>query len=185
MPPPLHVAFLAGPEGSWRIDAIRAIAGPSLPEAPRLAVAEGPPAPAAGDCAWVLRATTSNMRYTYHAEAAALRARQESLSRPQATRAVLIPIRKTEAWWAMAQDERRAIMEEQSRHIGIGLDYLPAIARRLHHGRELGEPFDFLTWFEFAPEHEAAFDELLARLRATPEWDHVDREVEVRLTREG
>ena len=41
---------------------------------------------------------------------------------------------------------------------------LHPLARRLHHGRDLGEPFDFLTWFEFAPEHEGLFDELLARL---------------------
>jgi enoyl-[acyl-carrier-protein] reductase (NADH) len=47
---------------------------------------------------------------------------------------------KSEAWWALAQDRRRAILEEQSRHIAIGMEYLPAIARRLHHGRELGEP---------------------------------------------
>lgn len=32
------------------------------------------------------------------------------------------------AWWALAQDERRAIFGEQSRHIGIGLKYLPAVA---------------------------------------------------------
>ena len=90
-------------------------------------------------------------------------------------------IRKTEAWWALAQDERRAIFEEQSRHIGIGLEYLPAVARRLYHSRELGEPFDFLTWFEFAPGDAVAFDELLRRLRDTPEWRFVEREVELRL----
>ena len=36
---------------------------------------------------------------------------------------VLIPIRKNEAWWALAQDERRAIFEERSHHIAIGLEY--------------------------------------------------------------
>ncbi|WP_200946873.1 MULTISPECIES: hypothetical protein [unclassified Roseateles] len=63
--------------------------------------------------------------------------------------------------------------------------YLPAIARRLHHGRDLGEaePFDFLTWFEFAPGHASAFDDLLAALRASPEWAYVDRELEIRLAR--
>ena len=45
------------------------------------------------------------------------------------------------------------------------------------------EPFDFLTWFEFAPADEPAFDRLLARLRATREWDFVEREVDVRLVR--
>ena len=68
-------------------------------------------------------------------------------------------------------------------HIGIGLDYLPAVARRLHHSRELGEPFDFLTWFEYAPEHADAFEEMVRRLRATAEWRYVDREVDIRLVR--
>ena len=81
----------------------------------------------------------------------------------------------------MPQDARRAVYEERSRHATIGLEYLPRIARRLHHCRDLGEPFDFLTWFEFAPEHEAAFDELLARLRSTEEWGYVEREVDIRL----
>ena len=63
--------------------------------------------------------------------------------------------------------------------------YLPAIARRLHHCRDLGyaEPFDFLTWFEYAPSDAAAFDELVAALRASPEWTFVEREVDVRLVR--
>ncbi len=65
----------------------------------------------------------------------------------------------------------------------MGLEYLPAIARRLHHGRDLGGPFDFLTWFEFAPEAEPAFDALLVRLRASEEWTYVDREIEIRVTR--
>ena len=110
---------------------------------------------------------------------------QESLGRPAASHAALIPIRKSAAWWQLTQDERRAIFEQSSRHTAIGLRYLPAVARRLHHCRDLGEdePFDFLTWFEFAPADAAHFDELLAALRATPEWDFVEREVEVRLER--
>lgn len=64
------------------------------------------------------------------------------------------------------------------------MNYLPAIARRLHHSRDLREPFDFLTWFEFAPEHEADFEALLSNLRATREWTFVEREVDIRLTRD-
>ena len=60
---------------------------------------------------------------------------------------------------------------------------MPAVARRLHHARDLGGAFDFLTWFEYAPESAAAFEELVARLRATQEWSYVDREVDVRLRR--
>ena len=60
------------------------------------------------------------------------------------------------------------------------MDYLPAIARRLHHCRDLSEsePFDFLTWFEFEEKHTAEFDKLLARLRASEEGKYVEREVE-------
>ncbi|MDZ4852461.1 MAG: hypothetical protein SGI77_24495 [Pirellulaceae bacterium] len=43
----------------------------------------------------------------------------------------------------MTQDERRAIFEERSHHISIGLKYLPAIARRLHHCRDFSEPEPF------------------------------------------
>jgi len=53
----------------------------------------------------------------------------------------------------------------------------------LHHSRELGEPFDFLTWFEYAPEYSESFEELVRRLRDTEEWRYVVREVDIRLTR--
>jgi hypothetical protein len=84
----------------------------------------------------------------------------------------------------LAPDERRRIFEESSRHVASGLEYLPAVARRLHHGRDLGEPFDFLTWFEFAPEDATHFEELVRRLRATEEWSYVEREVDLRLARD-
>ena len=173
-------SFAAGSEGIWRIDRILPVAGETLPTAARLDIASGHMASASGSL-WALNGFTSNSRYTKRAELDALGARQAPLGRAGAKCAALIPIRKTAAWWAMAQDERREIMEEQSRHIAIGMDYLPAIARRLHHSRDLGEPFDFLTWFEFAPEHEASFDEMLRRLRDTAEGGYVDREVDVRL----
>ena len=48
---------------------------------------------------------------------------------------------------------------------------------------DLGESFDFVTWFEFAPSDTAAFNELLAALRASQEWRYVDREVDIRLCR--
>jgi hypothetical protein len=117
-------------------------------------------------------------------EHAALAARQQGLGRAEATRAALIPITKSAAWWDLAQDERRAIFEEQSQHIAASLPYLPAIARRLHHGRDLGEPFDFLTWFEYAPAHTEAFESLVDTLRSSPEWASVEREVDIRLARD-
>lgn len=181
--PAIAVAFVAGTVGAWRIDRIEAASGESVPDAERLAVLEGPETTAPHPGVWTLRGLTSNTRYTRRTEVDALSARQEGLRRPHATCAALIPIRKTDAWWALAQDERRAIFEEQSRHIGIGLDYLPAVARRLHHSRDLDEPFDFLTWFEFAPEHAGAFEAMVGKLRETPEWRYVEREVDIRLSR--
>lgn len=183
MPPPLCVAFAAGSLGLWRIERISPVIGEGLPQAERLAVLEGQQAQLQREGGWVLRGMTSNTRYTNRSEVNALSAKQEGLMRPEATRAALIPIRKIAAWWDLAQDERRAIFEEQSNHIGIGLEYLPGVARRLHHSRELGEPFDFLTWFEYAPEHSEAFEEMVRRLRTTREWTYVDREVDVRLSR--
>lgn len=55
--------------------------------------------------------------------------------------------------------------------------------RGLHHCRDLGpdEPFDFITWFEFAEADTAAFDKMLKALRASPEWQYVDREMDIRL----
>jgi chlorite dismutase len=133
----------------------------------------------------VLRGTTSNARYATAVERDRLAAVQPPLGRPAATRAALIPVRKSEAWWELAQDQRRTIFEERSRHIATGLRYLPAVARRLHHCRELGEPFDFLTWFEYAPGDAEAFEELVRSLRATAEWHYVEREVDIRLSRPG
>ncbi len=180
---PLFVSFVAGVSGLWRIDRIDAYIRDSLPPASRLEVLEGYEWTASKEASWILRGVTSNVRYTTRTEADELTVRQQGLGRLEATRAALIPIRKTEAWWTLAQDERRAIFEEQSRHTSIGLEYLPAIARRLHHSRELDEPFDFLTWFEYAPEQSDAFEDLVRRLRLTREWEYVDREVDIRLSR--
>ena len=139
--------------------------------------------PAATDAAWSLSGVVSNERYVTRAERLALEARQQPLGRADATAAALIPIRKSTQWWQLTQDERRDILEERSHHVRIGLAALPAVARRLHHSRDLGEPFDFLTWFEFAPSQVGAFDEVLAGLRASEEWTYVAREVEIRLTK--
>ena len=176
--------FVGGSAGNWRVAGMRAVAGAALPGVAALGIVTGPAAMQAGG-GWVLRGVTSNERYATGDEKARLVARQPALGRHEATHAALIPIRKSAAWWSQPQDARREIFERRSRHIGTGLRYLPAIARRLHHCRDLGtaEPFDFLTWFEYAPADEAAFDELVAELRATEEWRYVEREVDIRLRR--
>ncbi len=184
--------FTAGDAGSWEITALEPVIGPGLPPARRLELSRHPASASAGPdvltgspASWVLRGTDSNLRYTTASERDALRAVSPALDRPEATCGALIPISMSNAWWELAQDERRAVLEEQSHHIALGLAYLPAIARELSHGRDLGEPFDFLTWFEFAPEDATDFEELVQRLRATPEWRYVEREVDIRVVRRG
>jgi len=181
-------AFVGGHIGPWCVTETITLTGdPLLPDVTRINIMADadrqPDYPAGG---WVLRGITSNERYVMREEKAALVAKQQGLGRPEATSAALILIRKNADWWALTQDERRQVIEEQSRHINIGLQYLPAIARRLHHCRDLSEnePFDFLTWFEFSPAHKADFNNLLAELRASEEWKYIDREIDIRLMHE-
>lgn len=179
---PLRVWFRGQDAGAWVCTSHRTLVGEDIPAASHMDM-RAQPGPETPAPAFLLLGVVSNLRYTTAAEAERLVANSAGLGRAHATRGVLIPIRKTPAWWALAQDERRFIYEEQSRHTSIGLKHLPAVARRLHHSRDFSEPFDFLTWFEFAPEHEAQFDDLLAELRASLEWSYVEREVELRYTR--
>jgi chlorite dismutase len=177
--------FVGGDAGAWRVVTTSTITGTPLAQVKRIDVIEGE-LPQTQSASWCLRGITSNERYVTRAEKVELVAKQQGLGRPESTCAALIPLRKTAAWWALTQDERRRIFEDQSTHIRTGLKYLPAIARRLQHCRDLGpsEPFDFVTWFEFAPADTAAFDALLSELRASPEWRYVDREIDIRMVRD-
>lgn len=177
--------FAGGALGSWRVLSVEALQGEGLGPVPRVGVYDEPLTTNSREldgATWLLRGVRSHVRYVERREKIRLDELSPPLGRAGATRAALIPIRKSAAWWDLPQDERRAIFEERSRHIADSMKYMPAIARRLYHARDLGEPFDFLTWFEFAPEDAPRFDELLAMLRATEEWTYVEREVEVRLT---
>lgn len=141
-------------------------------------------APRAAPQVWRIDGQISNLRYATRTELTALRSRQEPLGRAHARLAAMIPIKKTTAWWDLAQDERRAVFEETSQHTAIGMQYLPAVARQLYHSRDLGEPFDFVTWFEYGQADEQAFEDLVGLLRATREWEFVEREIDIRLERQ-
>ena len=172
------IVFSGGPQGAWKVLRQGAIKGAALDVVTH--IERG--AKVSADAKWTLSGVTSNLRYTNASEKKVLDATPSVLAKPGATRAALIPITKSAAWWAMAQDERRAVLEDKSRHIAIGSDYLSVVSRQLVHCRDQpGAVFDFLTWFEFTPADEGRFDELLAKLRATAEWGFVEREVELRL----
>lgn len=184
---PRLFTFVGGVTGAWRVVNISTVVGDPLSNVVRLDIVTGAVLEVPDGAKWVLRGLTSNERYVTRSEKDQLVSQQPILGRPQATCAALIPIRKTASWWGLAQDERRRAFEESSKHVATGLRYLPAIARRLHHCRDLGEeePFDFLTWFEYGPPDSPAFDELVAELRASEEWKYVDREIDIRLVRDG
>ena len=179
--------FRGGQSGGWRVTSIAPVTGEPLAFMPALSVIDSesvalPLVPSRN--AWRLVGVASYLRYTERAEKQQLVAVQAGLGRPEATCAALIPIRKSAAWWELTQEERRRIFEDKSHHIASSMRFLPAVARQLYHCRDLGEPFDFLTWFEFAPAHASLFDELVGMLRQTEEWSYVEREVDVRVVKE-
>ena len=183
----MFTTFRGGQSGGWKVTSIARVKGETLPRVAALSVIASeaialPLLPS--QTAWRLAGVASNLRYTERAEKDKLAAVQAGLGRPEATYAALIPIRKSAAWWDLTQEERRKVFEDKSHHISGTMKFLPAIARQLFHARDLGMPFDFLTWFEFAPEHAGLFDELVGVLRASEEWTYVEREVDVRVERE-
>jgi chlorite dismutase len=183
---PRLYSFVGSSVGPLEITECTSVIGQTLPAASYLHITNEAHAAVPTDAHWVLQGATSNTRYTTREEKAQLEEKQAPLDRPEATHGAVIPIRKSAAWWALTQDERRAIFEDRSHHTAIGLKYLPAIARRLHHCRDLSsnEPFDFITLFDFAQADTNAFNDLLAALRTTEEWKYVEREVDIRFVRQ-
>ncbi len=112
--------FVDGDEGEWRVEALQSVVGEALPACARLGVygaeAAGavPRAAAVETCRWTLRGTTGHVRYVERDEKRALAAITPPLARAEATCAAFIPIRKSQAWWELAQDERRAILASPS-----------------------------------------------------------------------
>lgn len=173
--------FSGGTEGDWLVRDTHQIIGQTLPHVTHLKILNG--TDGVSDSFWTISGVSSHARYTHRAEKIELNALQASLGRSEATCGALIPIKKSEEWWSFTQDERRNIFENKSKHIANSLKYLPAIARKLYHSRDLGEPFDFITWFEFSPTHVSDFNNLLAELRASEEWKYVVREVDIRVVK--
>lgn len=109
------------------------------------------------------------------------------------TTAVMIPIRKSAAWWALTQDQRQAFFHKtktSAGHTQVGLPFAGKIFRKLYHSRYTGTPlpYDFVTYFEFPTELTADFKQLLAQLRdpkTNPEWESVELEFEIWMTKVG
>jgi chlorite dismutase len=182
---PRLFTFIGGNTGPWTVIHFKTVTGSPILEPKKLEIVNGPVAALPVGAQWLLKGVTSNVRYLERDEKVQLDSKQPALGRPEATHGALIPIRKNAKWWNLTQNERRAIFEDRSHHTATGLKYLPSIARRLHHCRDLEtcEPFDFLTFFDYAKADSTAFEDLVAALRATEEWKFVDREIDIRLIR--
>jgi hypothetical protein len=140
----------------------------------------------------LMQGVPQHLEYTSRAERDDLTRRSRApLPAGKDTLAVVIPIRKSAAWWALAQDERNAYFQKQKGHKGhtaIGAEYVDRVYRKLYHTRYAVQTrdHDFITYFEFRREHEGDFKRLLAKLRdvkQNPEWKYVDREYEIWLTK--
>jgi len=177
--------FVGGGTGSMLVISQNTISGPPIANVDAVEMIPGVASEVPAGAAWSLHGVTSNDRYTTRTEKTELVGKQAPVGRPEATRAALFLLRKRAEWWALTQDERRAVLEAESHHIAIGMRYLPAVARLLLHCRDLDQqaPFDFIGYLDFAPESEAAFDEMIMRLRATAEWSFMEREIEIRLSK--
>lgn len=129
-----------------------------------------------------LRGVVQHLHYTTLDERTDLvkRSRAELPPSPDVT-AVLIPIRKSEEWWAMAQDQRGEHFHKK--HTPVGAPYVETIFRKLYHSRYYGSGYDFLTYFEFPKDATEMFQKLLRELRETEEWKYVSEEYEVWMTK--
>jgi hypothetical protein len=197
VPPPTWVRFATGVTASsvvlsaqvdrYRIQDVRTVRGEPLSglgpgqEFARLESTEAIP-PGDGD----LIGVTQPLHYTRAVERPDLPTTEDPGRAPIC---VFIPLKKSEAWWQLAHDERDAIFRGQGRlgHVTVGMPHARTIVRKLYYGRFLpGAGWDMLTYFEFLPERRAEFLALLAGLRdpeRNPEWNYVERESEVWLSR--
>lgn len=99
--------------------------------------------------------------------------------------AVVFPLSKTPAWWALTQEKRQNYFFENPTlfgkdHLGhnrVGFKYIKRIFRKLYHSRFVDPGQDFMTYFEFADADADTFDALLSGLRdktLNQEWRYVE-----------
>lgn len=74
-------SFMGGDAGLWRVAAMNAMVGESLPAASRLAIASGAEISPGLHAAWVLRGITSNERYVVREERSQISAKLLGLGR--------------------------------------------------------------------------------------------------------
>jgi len=176
--------YVGSSTGSWRVNSMTTHSGSPLRSVTHVEIVKGMIGRPSIGSSWVLRGVVKNTRFVTREERPVLEARYLKQGPVESTCAALIPIRKSAAWWNLEQDERQEIIEARSRQLGTGMRFLPAIARRFLYGRDLGEPFDMVTWFEYSSRDQSIFDDLAGALRSSMEWQYIEREVDIRLVKE-
>lgn len=116
-------AFIGGETGKWLVTLVRPVRGEGLDLVARVDVVPAGDPALAPPANWRIEGQISNLRYATRAELTVLRSRQELLGRVHALHAAMIPLKKSAAWWDLAQDERRALFEDTSQHTAIGMRY--------------------------------------------------------------
>ncbi|MBI2689871.1 MAG: chlorite dismutase family protein [Acidobacteria bacterium] len=176
----------------YRVDTANVVAGPAprLPEPGWEFLKLETEAAVAASADIMLRGVTGAPMYTSSdAPTSAANGMKALAVGGEPVLAVIIPIGKTDAWWALPEAERKSHFHTsptEPRHTKIGEPYVPRIHRRLFYSRGLETAFDFITYFEFRASDEEAFRKLVTALRDTtinPEWGYVDREFEIWMTK--
>jgi Chlorite dismutase len=183
---------------SYRVEKVVSVRGePGVKIAPdsvivRLDVASRLHGTAGAKPALLFQGVPQHLEYTTQVQRDELNRRSRAELPPSKdTVAVVIPIRKSAAWWALALDQRHAHFQKMDGKVGhtaIGAGYVDRIYRKLYHSRYSVETtdYDFITYFEFQRVHATDFTDLLAKLRdpqLNPEWNFVDREYEIWMTK--
>jgi hypothetical protein len=181
------------PEGStlddFRVTEVNTVRGPRIPIEPgwRLHRIEGSAPLQSLGRGLALVGVAQHPTYTSAAEGRRLRAVER---REPGDMAVLVPIRKSDEWWRLGQDQRLALFRgsrPQGGHVAIGMRFAARVLRRLYHARYLpGSAWDFLAYFELDAADAGAIRELLAAMRDPHEssaWQFVECESEIWLRR--
>ncbi|HEU0122088.1 MAG TPA: chlorite dismutase family protein [Bryobacteraceae bacterium] len=175
--------------GRYRVDTVHILRGPAPapPSSRSFLFRIEAPEPLSLPSAVQLGGTAGAAQYT---DPAAPTAAANGLGPlPAPCRAVLIPLRKSKSWWDLDASSRRAYFHASPthpNHTDVAAPYIKQIHRRLFHARGTTPDYDFLTYFEFLPQDESAFRKLLAALRdvrRNPEWNYIDREWEIWMTK--
>ena len=176
--------YIGGTTGSWRVNSVTTHSGAPLKSVTHVEIVKGRVGRPSAGSSWVLRGVVRNTRFVTREERPILESRYLKQGPVETTCAALIPIRKSAAWWNLEHDEQQEIIDARSRQLGTITRFLPAIARRFLYGRDLGEPFDMVTWFEYSSRDQSIFDDLAGALRSSMEWQYIERDVDIRLVKE-